>query len=338
MANNSFEKNQKILYNSVPDQRLTQPNQLTIKQWNDIINILKVQANINADYLEKLHKWFIGNYDNTKTFEDNIISIPVDEVTFGEYTPSFAEYTLKKIKVISEQLEINRLHIANLKTQLGNIRNIGTITTLDDLNDYTTNGTYTFTYYGKECLMLVNDTMNYPVQMIVVSSAREERIIREYYNNKWTITLNDFVVYESDLDEAINRIINLENADITLKNYVDNELIKKADITYVDNKFNQLFGEGQVSQTLDTIAEISRALEENVDVVEKLDESITNKADKSYVDDLLYGLNIYDYVVTNNPEVKDDTLYLENGYVRDGTLYLKNAKVENGVLYIDYIE
>lgn len=96
MANSIFEKDHKILYNSVPDQRLTYANQLTVKNWNDIINILKVQANINADYLEKLHTWFIGNYDPTKSFEDNIISIPVDEVVFNEST-SFAEYVLGEI-------------------------------------------------------------------------------------------------------------------------------------------------------------------------------------------------------------------------------------------------
>lgn len=102
MANNVFEKQQNILYNSVPEQRLTQPNQLTIKSWNDIINILKTQANINTDYLQKLHNWFIGHYDDTKDFNENIINIPVDEIVFGDYSPSFAEYVLNEIKYIIE--------------------------------------------------------------------------------------------------------------------------------------------------------------------------------------------------------------------------------------------
>lgn len=256
----------------------------------------------------------VVNVINTTAYDDGDIIISGDDVAG----------TVINFKVELENLQ-NQINATNLNiTNLQAFKDLGIIDTLDGLNSYTSNGLYIFTYVGKECLMLVNNTMNYPVQLIIVSSAREQRIIREFYNNKWTTTLNDFMVYESDLDEVYDRTLELEE--------------NKASIEYVNEKFNQLFGEGQVSKTLDTIAEISRALEENVDVVEKLDESITNKADKSYVDDLLYGLNIYDYVVSNNPYVEDDTLYLENGYVRDGTLYLKNAKVENGVLYIDYIE
>ena len=49
MASKTIDKNVTPLYNNVPDQRLTQAHQLTIKAWNDIINILKVQANINTE-------------------------------------------------------------------------------------------------------------------------------------------------------------------------------------------------------------------------------------------------------------------------------------------------
>lgn len=63
-----------------------------------------------------------------------------------------------------------------------------------------------------------------------------------------------------------------------------------------------------------------------------------NSQEVENIKNMLNELNIYDYIVYNNPEVKDGTLYLENGYVQDGVLYLKNAKVVEGVLYIDYIE
>ena len=45
---NKISKRDNIMYNDVSDQRLTYANQLTIKAWNDIINVLKTQANINA--------------------------------------------------------------------------------------------------------------------------------------------------------------------------------------------------------------------------------------------------------------------------------------------------
>ena len=103
MANNIISKDQKILYNSIPDQQLSYANQLTVKSWNDIINILKLQANINTDYLKKLHEWFIGKYDSTKPLT-NILTVPADELGIPQ---SFAEYVLKEIDYIIK----NPLHI-----------------------------------------------------------------------------------------------------------------------------------------------------------------------------------------------------------------------------------
>lgn len=162
------------------------------------------------------------------------------------------------------------------------------------------------------------------------------------------VMLRENAMLESEPNEDLH-IVNKKYVDTKLEKKVDTSLFqtattaiidsltRKADIEYVHGKFNQLLGEG-ASETLDTIGEISKALEENIDVVEALDNAVTNKADKSYVEDIIGNLNIYDYLVYNNPEVKDGTLYLENGYVRDGVLYLKNAKVVEGVLFIDYIE
>ena len=59
MANNINKRNT-IMYNNVSDQRLTYANQLNVQSWNDIINILKTQANINANYLSTLQIWLVG--------------------------------------------------------------------------------------------------------------------------------------------------------------------------------------------------------------------------------------------------------------------------------------
>lgn len=86
MANNIIDKKQNILHNSIDNQRLTHPNQLTIHAWNNIINMLRVQANSNAEYIEKLHKWFIGQ-------GEDIVNIPSSE--------SFADYVLGSIRSIT---------------------------------------------------------------------------------------------------------------------------------------------------------------------------------------------------------------------------------------------
>ena len=78
MANNTFN-NFDIMFNSIADQKLTAANTLTVKAWNDIITILKTQANINATYLSSLNKWLIGN---------DPVSIPSSE-SFVDYINTY---------------------------------------------------------------------------------------------------------------------------------------------------------------------------------------------------------------------------------------------------------
>ena len=49
--------------------------------------------------------------------------------------------------------------------------------------------------------------------------------------------------------------------------------------SYTDAKFNSIVGEG-ASETLDTIGEISKAIEDNTDIIDTLNKSIGNKVDK----------------------------------------------------------
>lgn len=281
MANNIFEKNQKILYNSIPEQRLTYANQLTVKSWNDIVNILKTQANINADYIERLHKWLIGtgtgnvSIDGTKSFVEYILT---------DYVSLTRSQKIEGRKIFSDSVSFE-------------------------------GGTAYFDVYAE----FNSDAMFRENVMLEAEPNEDLHIVNKKY-----------------VDKGLNEKVDTSLFQTATTAIIDS-LTQKADIEYVHGKFNQLLGEG-ASETLDTIGEISRALEENIDVVEALDNAVTNKADKSYVDDIIGNLNIYDYIVYNNPEVKGDTLFLENGYVIDGVLYLKNSKVVEGVLYIDYIE
>ena len=91
---NKISQKQNILYNSVPDQTLTYANQLTVYAWNDIINMLRTQANVNAEYIQTLHKWFIGIGTDTYT-------LPSTYTNFVEYT--FDIYD--NLNVISSRVE-----------------------------------------------------------------------------------------------------------------------------------------------------------------------------------------------------------------------------------------
>lgn len=59
-----MNKKYNIKYNAIPEQNLRFANQLTVHQWNEIINILRVQTNLSSEYIEKLHLWLIGTNVN----------------------------------------------------------------------------------------------------------------------------------------------------------------------------------------------------------------------------------------------------------------------------------
>lgn len=90
MANNIINKKQNILFNDVPEQYLLHANQLTIKAWNDIINILRTQANNNARYMKILHEWLIGE-------EPGEVIVPEVDGEILSFT-DYVHYSLADIK------------------------------------------------------------------------------------------------------------------------------------------------------------------------------------------------------------------------------------------------
>lgn len=62
----------KLGYNTIPEQRLTYANQLTVREWNVIINSLRTQTNAITEYLKRIHEWLftegIGWYDTVNYY------------------------------------------------------------------------------------------------------------------------------------------------------------------------------------------------------------------------------------------------------------------------------
>ncbi len=81
-------KKPNLVRNSIPDQVKTAANSLTIHEWNQIINVLKTQANLNTQYLEQLHKLFFTDWDNDSgglidalnEFEPHLLSQVLDAI------------------------------------------------------------------------------------------------------------------------------------------------------------------------------------------------------------------------------------------------------------------
>lgn len=115
----------------------------------------------------------------------------------------------------------------------------------------------------------------------------------------------------SQLENDSNFLTDLE---LTSKDYATSEDVRnaisdKATTSYVDKKVADLIN--SAPDTLDTLGELATAIKENKDVIDVLNNAITNKADKS---ELLY--NIID--AENNSLVANDiqtNLIKLNGYI-----------------------
>jgi hypothetical protein len=69
-----LEKKPSLIRNAIVEQVKQAANSLTIQEWNQVVNTLKLQTNITVEYLEKLHKSLFGSYTSATTglneFED----------------------------------------------------------------------------------------------------------------------------------------------------------------------------------------------------------------------------------------------------------------------------
>jgi hypothetical protein len=69
-----LEKKPTLVRNGIVEQVKQAANSLTIQEWNQVVNTLKLQANVTVEYLEKLHKALFGTYTSATTglneFED----------------------------------------------------------------------------------------------------------------------------------------------------------------------------------------------------------------------------------------------------------------------------
>lgn len=99
-----MKRNPIFIYNDIDKQNLVYANQLTVKQWNDIINKLTAQANANTAFLETWTRWFFG---------------PVEYTTEDEYTDSlgacdsYYDYLKAEFNRIDTRItyEANRLDV-----------------------------------------------------------------------------------------------------------------------------------------------------------------------------------------------------------------------------------
>lgn len=67
MGSGRILKKPSLIRNSIGKQNKQSANSLTIKEWNDVVNALRVQANFNTKYLEDLHRVLFYDWDQNST-------------------------------------------------------------------------------------------------------------------------------------------------------------------------------------------------------------------------------------------------------------------------------
>ena len=63
----AIPKKPNLTRNAIAEQIKTSANSLTIQEWNQVINILKQQTNLNTSYLETLHRALFYDYDTNSS-------------------------------------------------------------------------------------------------------------------------------------------------------------------------------------------------------------------------------------------------------------------------------
>ncbi len=74
-----LEKKPLLVRNGIVEQVKQAANSLTIQEWNQVVNTLKLQTNVTVEYLEKLHKALFGSYTSATT---GLNEFPDDGVIF----------------------------------------------------------------------------------------------------------------------------------------------------------------------------------------------------------------------------------------------------------------
>ena len=62
MSNITEFNSDELLYNSIPNQNLTFANQLKIEDWNNIINVLRIQSNALTKNVKSMYPFIINNF------------------------------------------------------------------------------------------------------------------------------------------------------------------------------------------------------------------------------------------------------------------------------------
>ena len=189
--------NNKIYYNSIPEQHLTHSNELTIQNWNNYINQLRVQTNEITVYIKALTRW-IDDDLHLSDKQNKLISSNAGSgisITFDEDLLISCKVDSKTICCNGDgELSINGYDNASVgavpfKTAEGIVWD--TIPSLTYLQEFQANLATTLNQINNA----KNDSDTYRTQAQVAASSASQSLtaVRNYLDNKlWFGTIEEY--------------------------------------------------------------------------------------------------------------------------------------------------
>jgi len=109
MGTNRILKKPNLIRNAIDKQIKQRGEGLTIEEWNQVINALRVQTNYNTKYLEDLHRLLFCDWDqNTSGY-----AIAADAFDNG-----FLTEVLEAVEAMTSDVESFRIQVYNLQGRM----------------------------------------------------------------------------------------------------------------------------------------------------------------------------------------------------------------------------
>ena len=197
---------------------------------------------------------------------------------------------------------------------------------LDDL-PYDIDSSSSAVVYNNDLHLLGGSNENYNKEHYALTTSNDELISVTIDNNITIpfVNINDKSTSTTSTYSS-TKIKNLINSSISnIKSVGIDDNTSSVDTTYSSNKINSLIAEtkeytddkvanlvGTAPETLNTLEEVAKAIDENEDVVEALNGAIGNKANQSDLNDLNNKINNIKTVEINDEEISTDSVYSSN--------------------------
>lgn len=351
---NKISVKQDILFNSIPDQQLLYANQLSVNAWNNIINILRTQANINATYNKTLHNWLIGTTgtDITLPNDKSFVTYVLDDLKSLNITYNVLN---NRVGTAEKQIMNNTKNIALLENKVDNIEVPEVKYTNSKATTTNIGGIEKGTTFYEKTISEMFDMLLYPYQAFSISTSTYPSYslttVKEYGESVtiYRVTINVTAgslpiesIYIKDGSHNILAYADVNNPDSNVA-LPENLTSATLPITFTTSTGGNIIITVKDAKTTKTSTYsfkfvrpyyygVTSSDNVNADVVTSLTKKISDKSSMSLKYSTYKQRAVFAYPASHG---KLKTIKDANGFDVTDMFYLVNATV-NGAMYMIY--